>query len=151
MAITIEQFLASIPDPDSRQAAERLITVVRDHHGTIEPGDVGISLRGRCPARSEPNSLVWIYPPGRRGWMKTRDFSFGAGIGNEGFFENLRTDLREVLETWASSALAGMNVSDVSSVGVIARSITHAQAAENIDLLCERLANVLRSLSELER
>ncbi len=83
--------------------------------------------------------------------MKTHDFSFGAGIGNEGFFENLRTDLREVLETWASSALAGMNVSDVSSVGVIARSVTHAQAAENIDLLCERLANVLRSLSELER
>lgn len=82
--------------------------------------------------------------------MRTRDFSFGAGTGNEGFFESLRTDLREVLETWASSALAGMNVSDASSVGVIARFITHEQAANNIELLEERLKNVLLSLRELE-
>ena len=81
--------------------------------------------------------------------MKTRDFSFGTGIGNEGFFENLGAGLREVLENWAGSALSGMYVTDASSVGVIARSITHEQAAENIDLLCERLANVLKELAGL--
>ena len=81
--------------------------------------------------------------------MRTRDFSFGAGTGNEGFFESLRPDLCEVLENWSRSASNGMYVTDVSSVGVQARSITHEDAAANIDVLAERLANVLRELSAL--
>ena len=81
--------------------------------------------------------------------MRTRGFSFGAGIGIEGFFESLRTDLREVLENWSRSASNGLHVTDVSSVGVKARSITHEDAAANIEVLAERLASVLRELAAL--
>ena len=148
--ITIEEFLSRMPTPQSRQAAQRLMDVAEGNCGFVYRGVTGVSIRYRCSAWPASLSVAWIYPfPGEKGWMKTKDFTFGAGLGTRNFFESLPAHLREVLETWASSALTGMNGSDVSSVGVNAWSITHEEAAANIDVLAERLANVLRELAAL--
>ena len=45
--------------------------------------------------------------------------------------------------------LRGMNSGEVVREGLIARSVTHEDAAANIDVLAERLANVLRGLAAL--
>lgn len=148
--ITKDEFLNRMPSTEARKAVKRLMDVAKENHGVVYFGVTGISIRACYPAWATPLSVAWIYPyPGVRGWARTRDFTFGAGIGNEGFFESLRTDLREVLENWSRSASNGMYVTDVSSVGVMARSITHEDAAANIDVLAERLANVLRELAAL--
>ncbi len=78
--------------------------------------------------------------------MKTRDFSFGIGLDG---FDGLPEQIGNLLVAWSRSAVADMNSTDVSNNWAIARSITHEEAAANIDVLAERLASVLRELAAL--
>ena len=78
--------------------------------------------------------------------MKTRDFSFGIGIDG---LDGLPEPIGNLLLEWSRSAVADMNSTDASNNWAIARSITHEDAAANIDVLAERLANVLRELAAL--
>ena len=83
------------------------------------------------------------------GWMGTRDFPFGAGLGRQGYFEGVPVHLREFLERWAGSFSNHPDTRDVSSKSVNAWAFTHGDAVRNIDYLAERLANVLRKLTVL--
>ena len=78
--------------------------------------------------------------------MRTRDFSFGYGRDGNG---NLPEELSGRLRDWSHECVSGINSIDVSNDWAIARSITHEEAAANIDVLAERLANILRALKEL--
>ena len=53
------------------------------------------------------------------------------------------------MNEWAGSALVGMNSSGLDDETMSARFITYEDAAANMDVLAERLANVLRELGEL--
>ncbi len=81
--------------------------------------------------------------------MKTRDFSFGAGPGRKGYFENVPAHLRRFLESWADSFSTHPDARDVSSKGVNAWAFTQEYAAANIDVLAERLEQVMRELAAL--
>lgn len=149
-----DEFFAGMPDPQTSQAARRLITVAEENDGYVSWERVGFSIRSRrkdfagWPRRV---SVAWIYPPDVKTWQKCKDFSFGAGgMGERGYFEGVPDYLREFLESWAQS-FDGLSYVDVASNAVvIAYSVTHASAARHIDDLAERLKNVLVALQTLE-
>ena len=147
---TRQEFLERMPTPEARRAAERLMHVAEENGARVHPVKVGISIRCQCRAWRNDLSVSWIYPwPGERGWMKTMDFSFGAGNGTDGFFEQLPDHLREFLEDWADLFSTDGFTRDVSSKGVIAWSMSHEAAVAHIDLLADRLQNVLVALQQM--
>ena len=145
-----EEFLERMPTPEARRAAERLMRVAEENGARIYWGEVRISIRWPRPLWKRELSVAWISPrPGERLWMTTRNFSFGAGNAEPGFFEQLPAQLRECLEAWADSFSRDGFGEDVSRDGLTAWAISHADAAANIDLLAERLRNVLIDLQAM--
>ena len=58
--------------------------------------------------------------------------------------------LVEVLESWTALFEGDVFTSNASSKEVTGWTISHEDATANIDVLAERLENVLRSLQQLE-
>lgn len=147
-----QEFFARMPDPQTSQAAERLIEVAEENHGDVYWGEKGLSIRS-CRKDfvgwQHQVSVAWIFPPDWGRWMRCKDFSFGAGPGERGYFEGVPNYLREFLENWANSFAGLPYVDDASSKGVIAYSVTHAAAVHHSDDLAERLKNVLVALQTL--
>ena len=147
--MTRDEFLSQMPSTPVREAAQQLMRVAEDNGAIVYFGTTGISIRCTCPALpGPPVSVAWIYPaPGRIGWMRTKDFSFGASLN---VAEISPSHLSKLLEDW-TNWFSGYDFStDVSSRGLHAWAISHEDAAANIDVLAERLENVLRDLQQLE-
>ena len=92
-------------------------------------------------------TVAWLYSPAGTGWMRTKLFSFGAGIFD--YVPGPDEDLRATLQRWADGFRNDPFTADASSVGVSAWSVDYEQAVQNIDLLTDRLANVLSELKSL--
>ena len=88
--LTRESFLEGFDDAGVRAVAERLLDVARQSGADIAYGDsFGLSIRARCPAWRSPISVAWLYSLPGKGWMRTRDFSFGAAILDDELPEDL--------------------------------------------------------------
>ena len=143
-----DEFLAQMPSPQVAEAAERLMNVAKKEGGFVYFGSSGISIRCHCPAWSRALSLVWIYPfSGRTGWSAAREFTFGMTLWDMG---KQPTELLEILKGWTAQFERDTFATSASSNDIDAWAITHEDAATNIDMLAERLENVLRSLQQLE-
>ena len=152
MSIERPEFLEKLPDGVSRSAFGRLEAVAIENNARVKPGTTGFSIRARnCavwPGREI--TVAWLYPsPGERGWMRTRDFSFGSGTGGHSYYQ-MPGQLRRFLEDWADSFSTLAYTDDVSSTGLNAWAVTHAAAVQHIDFLCQRLDRVLKELGELQ-
>ena len=143
-----EEFLAEMPSPESKESAIRLLDVASKHNARFDWGIRSVSIRARCPAWRIPLSVAWLYPVAPRGLWK--EFTFGCGNWSPTFFEDLPSNLREFLEKWADQFSTDSFTIDASSTGSKAWTISAAAAAANIDVLAERLENILRSLQELQ-
>ena len=142
-----DEFLAQMPSPQVRQAAEQLMNVAKERGGFVYFGSKGISIRCHCPAWPRALSLVWIYPfPGRTGWSVAKEFTFGMTLWDMG---KQPAELLEILKGWSAQFEGDTFVTRASSSDIDAWSITHKDAVGNIDLLAERLATVLTSLQRL--
>ena len=144
-----EEFLDRLPSPQVREAAGRLMRAAEENGGFVSFGDVAISIRCQCPAWSKgPISIAWINPfPGRVGWAGTRNFTFGMPHN----WEEIESSppVIEILKTWSDQFKNDSFATDVPREGVLMWSITHEEATDNIDVLTERLANVLKQLATL--
>ena len=143
-----ETFLDQFSVPEVRNVATRLLDAARDYGAAFEWGDRGgVSVRGHCSRWEQPVTVAWLYSPAMEGsgWMRTRDFSFGAGILDD----DPDDDLRAVLQRWADTFRDDSFTTDVSSQGVTAWSVTHDSAPIYIDLLASRLSRVLSELKSL--
>ena len=145
-----QTLLESFHGEMERDAANRLFEVARQHHATYDWSSGGVSIRRQCAAWRAPITVAWLYAPSAQGWMRAGGFIFGAGNGDRDFFEKLPQHLRDTLENWAAQFSHDSFTNDVSTTGLRAWSITHEEAAANIDLLCERVANILSNLEQLE-
>ena len=147
--ISRNEFLGQMPNPRVREAAEGLMKVTEESGGFVYFGDAGISIRCTCPAwPAPPFSIAWIYPfDDRNGWSRTRGFTFG--MTNWGM-DVKPAALIDTLENWTAQFENDTFVTDASSKDVTGWAITHEDAATNIDVLAERLANVLHSLRQLD-
>ena len=148
--LTRELFLDRFASDDkARGVADRLFDVARKSEGILQWGPSGVSVRMHCSVWQQPISVAWLYPPSKskKGWMKTKNFSFGAAI----FYEDPLPgeELRSVLERWIDQFSSDDFTEDVSSKGVKAWAVGYDAAARHADLLVERLAKVLSELRSL--
>ena len=144
--LTRDSFLDGFDDQELRGVAERLLDVAEKSDAVIAYGhSFGLSIRGRCPAWRFPISVAWLYSRKGTGWMRTRDFSFGASE----FEPDLPENVRAVLEEWAGQLSVIDNAEDVTSKGVRAWAISHEAALECQDLLVERLSDVIVRVASL--
>ena len=146
--ISRNEFLGQMPNPRVREAAEGLMKVTEESGGFVYFGDAGISIRCTCPAwPAPPFSIAWIYPfDDRNGWSRTRGFTFG--MTNWGM-DVKPAALIDTLENWTAQFENDTFVTDASSKDVTGWAITHEDAAKNIDVLADRLEEVLRELAAL--
>ncbi len=147
--LTRETFLDDFTDGEERNAAQRLLDVAQGSGAAFEWGPSGVSVRMRCSLWQQPVTVAWFYPPSttHKGWMKTRAFTFGAGILD--YDPAPDEELSTVLEQWANLFKDDSFTTDASSKGVAAWSVNYHDAAQYIDLLSDRLANILRELESL--
>ena len=147
--LTPESFLDEFSRDEVRDAAARLLDVGRDSSAAFEWGPSGVSIRVRCSRWPQPVTVAWLYPPSKAGmgWMRTKDFTFGAGILD--YDPAPDEELRTVLQRWVAGFRDDAFTTDASSKGVTAWSVDYDAAARNIDLLVGRLANVLSELKSL--
>ena len=147
--LTRESFLAGFSVHEVRTAAARLLDVAHNNGATFEWGPSGVSIRGRCRHWQQPVTVAWLYPPSKAGmgWMRTRDFSFGAGILD--YDPGPQEELRSILQRWVNQFATDDFTEDASSRGVAAWSVDYNGIADHIDLLENRLGRVLSELSSL--
>lgn len=145
-----QTFMDTLAGERVQQAATRLFEVADRYNCTFNWGRRVVSIRTHCPAWRQPVSVAWLHVPSYAGWMGGKEFSFGAGTGSEDFFERLPGNLRRLLESWAGQFSEDYNATAISHPNIKGWSIPYEDAAANIDVLAERLENVLRSLQQLE-
>ena len=147
--LTPETFLDSFEDPAVRNAAARLVDVAAEGGATFDWFPKAVSIRARCSRWQQPITVAWLYTPSvaGRGWMRTRDFSFGAAILD--YDPGPDDDLHSTLKSWVESFQDNAFTRDARSKGVEAWSVDYASAVQNIDLLARRLATVLADLNSL--
>ena len=147
--LTPEAFLDEFSRDEVRDAAARLLDVSRDSGAALEWGPSGVSIRVRCSRWVQPITVAWLYPPSKAsmGWMRTKDFTFGAGILD--YDPAPDEELLTVLKRWVNGFRDDAFTTDASSKGVTAWSVDYDAAARNIDLLVGRLAKVLSELESL--
>ena len=144
-----ETFLERFEVAEVRGAAARLLDVAEGTGATFEWFPRAVSIRVRCSRWQQPFTVAWLYTPSMdgRGWMRTRDLSFGVAILDHE--PGPDEELRNILQGWAESFRDDPFTNEVSSKGVDAWSVDYAAAVQNIDLLAERLTTVLADLKAL--
>ena len=144
--LTRNTFLDGFADEEVRSVAERLLDAAMESGADIFYRDFGPSVRVKCSLRPQPVSVAWLYPGPGKGWMRTRDFSFGAAVLDE---ENLPDELRAVLQSWTECFATDTFAEDASSKGVKAWAIRHEAAVRHQDNLVARLRDVVGKLRAL--
>ena len=157
-AFNVPTLIDSFSDDHVQQAVRRLIEVASNMGATIRRRNAGVSIRLLTAIYGKQIDLAWLNAPlairvDTKGWMTGEGFFFGAGDGTKAFFGSLPTALRDVLDNWVnqfSRDAFGTDGTGSSDTGLKVRSIPYEAAAANIDVLAERLENVLRDLQQLE-
>ena len=146
--LTRESFLKAFNSVEA-SAAARLLDVARESGAQLGWGSSSVTVRIDCPAWTYPVTVAWLHLPSiSSGWMGLRNVSFGAAIF-AGYDPPPGDELTDILERWvdhfSNDSFAKYHV----GVGTKARIVTYEDAAQNIDLLASRLANVLSELKSL--
>ena len=144
--LTRDTFLDGFEDSEVRGVAERLLdTAVQSGADIYYGARYGVSVRARCSVWPRPITIAWLYSQPGKGWMRTRDFSFGAAIYDYEHPEEVRV----ILERWVDEVSADRFAEDVSSKGVKAWAIRHQAGVQHHDVLVERLRRIISELAAL--
>ena len=148
--LTREMFLQELGSEVARSAAMRLLDAAQESGATLFWGSSGVSIRMRCSAWKWPVTVAWLFPPSVSGWMGLTNISFGAAIFN--YETPPGEELRALLESWISQFSSDdFAVSaNPQDPGTEVWTVEYNAAAEHIDLLVDRLANVLKALKALK-
>ena len=146
--LTRESFLYGFNSDEARSVADRLLEVAQKYDSKLEWGPSGVSVRMDCSAWLQPITLAWLFLPSKKGWMRTKYFSFGAAILDEKN-PSPGEELRKILERYIDQFSSDNFVEDVSSKGVKAWAVSYDDAFQHVDLLEERLAEVFSELKSL--
>ena len=144
--LTRESFLDGFEDDAVRGVAERLLDAAVQSGADIWYGNTfGLSIRARCSAWPRPISIAWLYSQPGRGWMRTRDFTFGVAA----YDHVLPEELQAVLDRWVVEVSADNFAENVSSKGVKAWAVRHEAGVQHQDVLVERLRRIVSELAAL--
>ena len=143
--LTRESFLDGFENEDVRGVAERLLDAATRSGADIYYGAFGLSIRAKCSAWPRPISIGWLYSLPGNGWMRTRDFSFGAAADDHALPE----ELRAMIERWVGEISSDGFAENVSSKGVKAWAVRHEAGVQHQDVLVERLRRIISELASL--
>ena len=143
--LTRESFLDGFENEDVRGVAERLLEAATQLGAYIYYGAFGLSIRAKCSAWPRPISIAWLYSLPGKGWMRTRDFSFGVAVDDHALPE----ELRAMLERWVGEISSDGFAENVSSKGVKAWAVRHEVGVQHQDVLVERLRRIISELASL--
>ena len=144
-----QSLIQSFPDPQVQQAAARLFEVARKHRAVFRATNRSVTVNARCAASNNPLAVAWFFEPGAKNWVGHEGFLFGAGNSAQGFFESLRDDVRQLLESWTDQFDGHPDAVEFAATGLKGYAFTHQAAVANIDLLAGRLDKVLTDLAAL--
>lgn len=146
--LTRELLLGSLPDEDARDAVTRLFTVAEECGARLKEGASSISIRMSCSAWKDPITVAWIFEPEKRGPVPPggKNVTFGIAFLS---YPNLAipTRLRATLEQWADQFRNDAFTKEAGSPWTW--TLTYEDAAVHIDLLAERLRDILTELKDL--
>ena len=147
--LTRDIFLQELGSKVARSAAKRLLDAAQESGATLFWGSSGVSIRMRCSAWKWPVTVAWLFPPSVSGWMGLTNISFGAAIFN--YETPPGEELRALLESWISQFSSDEFAvsANPQDPGTEVWTVEYNAAAEHIDLLVDRLANVLKALKAL--
>lgn len=147
--LTREIFLDELNSEEARNVVERLLEVTREQGGFPSWGSTGVSIRIRCKLWPYPVSVAWLNPPGVSGWNNFRNITVGAAILT-GYDQPPGEELSDKLVQWINQ-FSGDEFSKHPAIkdGDNFWEIDYASAAQNLDLLADRLGNVLQELRSL--
>ena len=129
-----------------RGVAERFLdAAVRSGADIYYGATYGLSIRARCSVWPRPISIAWLYSQPGKGWMRTRDFTFGVAV----YDHEHPDELRAILERWVNEVSADSFVENVSSKGVQAWAVKHEAGVQHQDVLVERLGRIISELMSL--
>ena len=148
--LTRDMFRQELGSDVARSAAERLLDAAQESGATLFWGSSGVSIRMRCSAWKWPVSVAWLFPPSVSGWMGLTNITFGAAIFN--YETPPEKELRALLKTWVDQFSSDdfAVAANPHDPGTEVWTVEYAAAAEHIDLLAERLTNVLKALNALK-
>ena len=146
--LTREELLGSLPDEGARDAVTRLFTVAEECDARLEEKESSISIRMRCSTweHKQPITVAWIFEPEARVAKRER-LTFGVAVLS--YPNPPEGDLRATLEQWADQFGDDAFAKEVGSPPDKAWTITYEEAALHIDLLAERLRDILTKLKDL--
>ncbi len=143
--LSVQEIVQSFPTEVVRQAVQALVTEAQDAGALFLTGPSGFSIRVRSPIKQEPVTIAWIFAPGKRTWMKTRDITFGHGLDSD----QTPPALRKVLDAYCDDLDATGIADDASSKGVRARWISPDQLPTHVDWLRRRMRTLIVELQQL--
>ena len=139
--LTRESFLEGFPDERVRAVAQAFLDVAQDTGARIVYGaSFGLSIRVSCEGVRQPISVAWFYSRRDAGWMRTREFTFGAAL----YDHELPEDGRLHVERYLDELRAAEFARDVSSKGVRAWAIGHEAAVEHQEVLKDLLHRIIK-------
>lgn len=148
VSLTRESFLGAFADERARLAAAQLLRVADSHGATVARGAKGVSIRVRCKLWPHPLTIAWLYAePDVFHWWVTRDFSFGAAIGQYDY--DIDERLQTCLDAWESAFADELFAEPIEGRGIVGCAIKHADAAANIEIIASRLAATIDDLRDL--
>lgn len=142
--LTPETLADTFSDVGIKRALRRLFEVVGQYDVQITRGRDVLRILGHCRGRNTRYYLVTLYSEG------IDDFWFGVEPTDGERWESLTHDVHQLLDYWLGQFENENFATDWPGRRSKGWRITPEAAAENIDLLCERLDRVLRELAELE-
>ena len=145
-----DSFLRSFPNSLGRDAAQELLRVAEGAGARTAFGDSAVSIRIHSqlwPYR-QPVTVAWLHPePDRPGWNGMRDFTFGWAVGH--YEIDADSPLKHRLDEWSAEFAEESYASRVASKDLDVWSISHDDAAANLEALKRRLVNVLEDIAAL--
>ncbi len=145
--LTQETFLAKFSSDEARNAVARLINVAQESGAVFRGGVATVSLRVQCSRWKDLISVAWLNPPGAKGWRGTQNCTFGEGT--IGYHPQLEDELGPVLHGWVDDFSDDDFARPLSIKKLNGWEVDYEDVALHIDLLAERLVNVIGELKAL--
>lgn len=143
-----ESFLAAFQHDRHRGAAARLLDTAERNGAGFRWEKQSVSVTMKCSQLVHPATIAWLCLPTCLDWRPrwTRGITYGTKIPEDA--SQLDEEVWKVLVRWADASIVPY-AEEAYEKGYKAWTVSHEEAADNIDDLVERLQNVLIQLSSL--
>lgn len=149
--LTRDLLLNALPSEVARGAATRLFEVADECGARVEGKKRSISIRMRCSAweHTQPITVAWLFEPQASGPVPPggQDFTFGTAVLR--YPQMPEGELPATLEQWANQFRDDTFTKEADGSGGEAWTVSYEDAALHIDLLAERLRDILMKLKDL--